>query len=93
MKFSVNDKIYDTDKAKRVLTFKRKTHSRLISRIKVWHVVDLYITNKGNWFSIEHTSLIKERFRQEPTINVQRIFIALERIDLYSKYFGELEEA
>lgn len=93
MKFIVNNKIYDTDKAEKVLVFKLKFPSRLIPQIKVWHVVDLYTTNKRNWFSIEHTSSQKRRFREESVINVQHIFMTLERIDLYAKYFGDLEEA
>lgn len=93
MKFIVNDKIYDTDKAEKVLNFKCRFPLILTPQFCVWHDMELYRTSKGNWFSIKHEDFDGRTCIPETDESVKEILKHCNKTELYAKYFGDLEEA
>lgn len=93
MKFIVNDKIYDTDKAEKVLDYRRRFPLELFPQFSTMHDAELYRTAKGNWFSIKHEDFDGKTCIPETDEEVKRVLKCCTNIDLYAKYFGELEEA
>lgn len=94
MKFIVNDKIYDIDKAEKVLDYRAKFPLMLTPAFCVWRNMELYRTAKGNWFSVKY-----EDFNEKKTCiveteeEVKEIFMKCGRDDLHAQYFGAIEEA
>lgn len=96
-KYIINDKIYDTEKAENVFEYKRKENGAemLFRPGYYWieqHECKLYRTNNGNWFEVsEYNGRSKAHIT---TISdVKQIFKHLNEVELYNKYFEELEEA
>lgn len=93
MKFIVNDKIYDTDKAEKVLDYRRRFPLTLTPQFCIWRDMELYRTAKGNWFSVKHEDYGKLTCIANTAEEAKEIFKQCNRDVLYAKYFGELEEA
>lgn len=93
MKAIINDKMYDTEKAEKVIDFRRKVDEGEILNSGIhyttYHEFVLYKTAKGNFFEHDTT---------KDTIAVVTEDIAREIVrqldpDLYVEMFGEVEEA
>lgn len=93
MKFIVNDKIYDTEKAEKVLNYRRRFPLTLTPQFCIWHDMDLYRTAKGNWFSLKCEDFGKKTCIAHTVEEVKEIFKKCNRDELYAQYFGDLEEA
>lgn len=84
MKFIVDKKIFDTDKAEFIVSYEKKGF--LISAPKS---IDLYKTQSGKWIEVDVNNLECEELKKE---DVENVFFRLNNIELYEKYFGKLEE-
>jgi len=75
------NKVYDTEK------------SELVLKIEFLGIVELYKSNKGNWFKVCTNPL--GSIKIYPTSEEgAKYFIAVRNdIEVYEKYFGKLEEA
>ena len=85
MKFIVNRKIFDTDKAEFIVSYIRG-----MGLVTIPQSIDLYKTQSGKWFEVYVNDL---RCKEIKTEDVENIFLRLNNIELYEKYFGKLEEA
>ncbi len=92
MKFIVNDKIYDTDKAEKVLNYRRRFPLTLTPQFCIWRDMELYRTAKGNWFSLKSEDYGKVTCIAHTVEEVKEIFKKCNRDELYFQYFGDLEE-
>lgn len=93
MKFIVNGKIYDTDKAEKVLNYRRRFPLPLFPQLSEMYDMVLYKTSKGNWFSLKCEDFGKKSCIVNTEKEVKEIFEKCGRDDLHAQYFGELEEA
>lgn len=93
MKFIVNNKIYDTDKAEKVLNYRHRFPLTLTPQFCIWHDMELYRTSKGNWFSVRHEDYGKVTCIAHTVEEAKEIFKKCNRVELYAQYFGNLEEA
>lgn len=93
MKFIVNGKIYDTDKAEKVLDYKRSFQNGRLPQLSIMCNTELFRTSKGNWFSVVHGDLEEMTCIVNCENEVKAIFESINEIDLYARYFGDLEEA
>lgn len=93
MKFIVNNKIYDTDKAEKVLNYRRRFPNKLFPQISEMYDMELYRTAKGNWFSLKSEDYGKVTCIAHTVEEVKEIFKKCNRDELYAQYFGDLEEA
>lgn len=84
MRFIVNRKIFDTNKAKLIVSYSRK---ELLASVP--KNIDLYRTQSGKWLEVDVKNLRCEEKKDE---DVENIFLRLSDIELYEKYFGKLEE-
>lgn len=92
MKFIVNDKIYDTDKAEKVFNYRRTFPLTLAPQFCIWRDMELYRTAKGNWFSLKSEDYGKVTCIAHTVEEVKEIFKKCNRDELYFQYFGDLEE-
>lgn len=93
MKFIVNDKIYDTDKAEKVLDYRRSFPCEPLPQFDITCRMELYRTSKGNWFSVAHGGFGEMACIVNCENEVKAILQARNETDLYARYFDELEEA
>ena len=93
MKFIVNDKIYDTEKAEKVLDYRRRFPLTLTPQFCIRYDMELFRTAKGNWFSVRHEDYGKVTCIAHTVEEVKEIFKKCNRVELYAQYFGNLEEA
>ncbi len=84
MRFIVNRKIFDTNKAKLIVSYSRKGFLASVPQN-----IDLYRTQSGKWLEVDVKNLRCEEKKDE---DVENIFLRLSNIELYEKYFGKLEE-
>ena len=85
MKFIFNRKIFDTDKAKFIVSY-----TRGMGLVTIPQSIDLYKTQSGKWIEVYVNDL---RCKEIKTEDVENIFLRLNKVELYEKYFGKLEEA
>lgn len=90
MRFILENKIYDTDKAEVICEFRAIKPLMFCKTLTSSEDAILYKTNKGNWFSVierleECTPLKKAQ--------VKELLKNLNNVELYEKYFGKLKEA
>lgn len=90
MKFIVENKVFDTEKAEVICEFKERKQLIWNKSFSTWEYVTLYRTNKGNWFSV--IERLKE-CTQLNNIQVEELLKGLDEVELYEKYFEKLEEA
>ena len=93
MKFIVNGKIYDTDKAEKVLDYKRSFQNGRLPQLSIMCNTELFRTAKGNWFSLKSEDYGKVTCIAHTVEEVKEIFKKCNRDELYFQYFGDLEEA
>ncbi len=84
MKFIVNRKIFDTDKAEFIVSYVRG-----MGLVTIPSTIDLYKTQSGKWIEVDTNDL---RCKEIKTEDVENIFLTLNKVELYEKYFGKLEE-
>ena len=93
MKAIIDNKLYDTEKAEKIIEFRRSG----TRTTEVWgslmnkpflHDVTLYKTAKGNYFEVDEVDKVIE------VVTEKRVKKLLSDIDpdLYMKLFGEVEE-
>lgn len=90
MRFIVENKIFDTDKAEIICKFRQSRPLWWTKSVSTWEDATLYKTNKGNWFSVI------ERLKECTPLNnaqVEELLKGLDAVELYEKYFKKLEEA
>lgn len=90
MKFIVENKVFDTEKAEVICEFKERKPLIWNKSFSTWEDATLYRTNKGNWFSVI------ERLKECTQLNntqVEELLKGLDEVELYEKYFEKLEEA
>ncbi|APC41543.1 hypothetical protein [Clostridium estertheticum] len=95
MKFIIDGKIYDTEKAETIIKYETSYPIKILTghTIYVRRPTTLYKTKKGNWFSVNIGDFEQHNFNKENEISVKRLFTELNKIKLYTKYFEELDEA
>lgn len=93
MKFIVNNKIYDTEKAEKVLDYRRRFPLTLTPQFCIRYDMELFRTAKGNWFSLKSEDYGKVTCIAHTVEEVKEIFKKCNRDELYFQYFGDLEEA
>lgn len=101
MKFIIEDKIYHTEKSEEIFKYKQKVwqeyYNPFIGKkfsIAKWKDVILYHTFKGNWFIVSENEYHEEiECIVQTDEDVKKTFSELNKVDLYNKYFGTLEEA
>lgn len=84
MKFIVNRKIFDTDKAELIVSY-----TRGMGLVTIPSSIDLYKTQSGKWIEVYTND---SRCKEIKTEDVENIFLTLNKVELYEKYFGKLEE-
>ncbi|MBV4417182.1 hypothetical protein [Clostridium tyrobutyricum] len=97
MKFIIENKVYDTEKAECVCEFEKSVDKILqmfgIERtFREYKPAKLYKTKKDSWFSVADLG-DRKRIILEDEISAKRIISSKHDIYLYNKYFDDLEEA
>lgn len=99
MKIIINNKLYDTDKAKLLFTYQQKVcHSGLFCDMYPYHKVRVYKTDKGTYFKYigEPAESGWEDDKREILLlteeDVKSLLIELNLIDKYIEVFGEVKE-
>lgn len=100
MKRIINNKLYDTDKAKKICDFEIKIkHDGLMFATYLYHEASIYKTNKGTYLEyIGHAvepSTVYNHYETLQIISIEdlkKLLIDMNIIDAYIKEFGELEE-
>ena len=93
MKFIVNNKIYDTDKAELLCTFSKQWESKtIVGTLYPYRDTNLYKTAKGAYFftcctdyGTHYIEVIDE--------NTAKYYLMRKNYDKYVEMFGALEEA
>jgi hypothetical protein len=97
MKFIIESKIYDTDteKSEKIIEYRKlyKVGNFLGRDMFCRYETSLYKTKKGNWFEVARRNSDEYNASKLTEEDVKQVFKALDEVDLYNKYFGELEEA
>lgn len=101
MKFIIEDKIYDTEKAEEIFKYRQKCWKECKYpffgenfNFSEWKSVTLYRTSKGKWFIVRKNKYDKEiEGIVQTDEEVKKTFSQLNKIDLYNRYFSKLEEA
>ena len=97
MKKIIGNKLYDTKKAKKVYSYreKRKTGAWQSINFYNWYDVDIYKTDKGNYFICGYSreSTWNKDFIEEITEEKVKEIIKELSADTYIELFGEIEEA
>ena len=96
MKKIINNKLYDTDKAKELVKFGENVgHPGLFYNITSAHDAIIYKTNNGTYFEYVGPN---NNYPDYETLDlltkekVKKILIDINAIDAYEKEFGKLEE-
>lgn len=93
MKAIINNKLYDTEKAEKVIEFRRSG----MKTSELWgttmnlpyrHDITLYKTAKGNYFEVDEDDKV---LRVVSEAQVKELLTNIDP-DLYIKLFGEVEE-
>lgn len=95
MTFIIEDKIYNTETSEKVIKYRKPYPVELIigGTIYIKHETILYRTKKGNWFSVKKGDYDTYTAYQETEESVKKLLEQLNAIDVYNKYFEQLEEA
>lgn len=97
MKWILEGKVYDTEKAEYICEFKKPIDKTLRmfgmeSIITDMKPAKLYKTKKGAWFSVANLG-DKSRLILENEKSAKIIISSQHDVELYKKYFNDLEEA
>lgn len=100
MKTIINNKLYDTDKAKKIYDFKVDIkHDGFFFPTYLYHEACIYKTNKGTYLKYigkcAESAEDYEKYRKLEVISIEevkRLLIQMNAIDVYISEFGELEE-
>lgn len=98
MKAIINEKLYDTEKAKLLFSYKRKYKGNELFWKPgyfwyAWADVDIYKTEKGNYFlKVTEDDRNKEYLEATSEVNVKETIKKLDAEE-YIKLFGKVEEA
>ena len=100
MKKIINNKLYDTDKAKKICDFKISIkHEGFFLPTYLYHEACIYKTNKGAYLEYigkcVESAEDYEKYRKLEVISIEevkRLLIQINAIDVYISEFGELEE-
>lgn len=84
MKFIIGNKLFDTDKAEFIVSY-----TRGMGLVTIPSIIELYKTRNGKWIEVYTNDL---RCKEIKTEDVENIFSTLNKVELYEKYFGELQE-
>jgi DNA-directed RNA polymerase specialized sigma subunit len=94
MQFIIDEKIYDTDKSELICEYAKPCIVKnIFMEMKINRKAKLYRTQKGNWFSAIEGDSDKLFAEKETEDYVKNIFRHNGAVELYNKYFTELEEA
>lgn len=93
MKAIIDNKLYDTEKAKKVIEFRRSGTKTVdcwgtLMNLPYRHDITLYKTAKGNYFEVDEDDKVIQVVTEE---RVKKILTDIDP-DLYIKLFGEVEE-
>ncbi len=93
MKKIINGKIYDTDKAEKVLSFNRRVTATSFfgGEYETWVSSEIYKTKKGTWFEIVGVETQNPQWNPLTEERAKEVLAVCP--DTYQEYFGELEEA
>lgn len=96
MKRIINNKLYDTDKAKELVKFGENVgHHGLFYNITSAHDAIIYKTNKGNYLKYVGPNNDYPNYKTLDLLTaeeVKKILIQINAIDVYETEFGKLEE-
>ena len=100
MKRIINNKLYDTEKAKKICDFKVSIkHEDFLLSKYLYHEACIYKTNKGTYLKYIGKCVKSEedyeKYRRLEVISineVKKVLIQINAIDVYISEFGELEE-
>lgn len=93
MKFIVNNKIYDTDKAELLCTFSKQWESKtIIGTLYPSRNTNLYKTAKGSYF-LTCTADYGTSFIEVIEENMAKKYLMYNNYNKYAEMFGALEEA
>lgn len=96
MKKIINNKLYDTDKAKELVKFGENVgHPGLFYNITSAHDAIIYKTNKGNYLKYVGPNNDYPNYKTLDLLTaeeVKKILIQINAIDVYETEFGKLEE-
>ena len=102
MKAIILNKIYDTDKAELIFSYIKNDQKNTILgpnlKFNFWRDVDIYKTNKGNYFEHIHkgdtdgkSQYLEEKIELVSENTVKHIIMKLNP-DKYIELYGEIEE-
>jgi hypothetical protein len=94
MIFVIQNKKYNTETSEKILEFgkiyKEKT---VVGELPFNRETVLYRTVKGNWFTVAKGDFNRHTAYKENDESVKEILKSSNSVDIYQKYFEELEEA
>ena len=91
MEFILNDRVYDTENALEIFEFDELVPVNALGRVINTEVKKrIYRTDKGNWFSVAEYRY-EYRAKIETEQDIRNILKKKHQVELYEKYFGELE--
>ena len=93
MKAIIDNKLYDTEKAEKLIEFKRSGTKTVecwgaLMNLPYRHDITLYKTAKGNYFEVDEVDNVIRVVTEE---QVKKLLTNIDP-DLYIKLFGEVEE-
>lgn len=93
MRFIVNNKIYDTDKAELLCSFRKQWESEtILGTLYPYRDTNLYKTVKGNYFLTCTADYGTNYIKVIDEANAKN-YLMRNNYDKYVEMFGELEEA
>lgn len=94
MRFIIDGKIYDTEKAELIIKFiKGWSIPTIIGEMTLRKSTKLYKTEIGNWFAVAEADYDKYHVEVESEDEVKKILGNCGAIGIYNEHFGQLEEA
>lgn len=96
MRYLINNKLYDTEKSEKIITFEKSLEIWSIGGVTMYkkftHV--LYKTNKGKYFLIIENckNSAYDEIQLLTETEVKDLLCELNAIDTYELLFGEIEE-
>lgn len=100
MKKIIDNKLYDTEKAKKIVDFKTKVeHKTLFGSLYPYHKASIFKTDKGTYLKYigkpEESSINYDNYEKLEVISedkVKKLLIDINDVDAYISEFGEVEE-
>lgn len=98
MKKIIDDKLYDTEKAEKIYSFRQRRKTGVLFNtydVHSWFEIDVYKTKKSNYFLHGYTkdSLDHKEFIEKTSEKKVKEIIKELNTDKYIELFGKIEEA